>query len=294
MTLDEIWSHFAGHIVEVESLVTDIRQTTKNELMALARNQKLLEETPDIDDDMLISMRKMFFRDLRNGDHVSYGNKSFSPKEMIYHLHLRKNKQYQWLLVEAYEVFEKFLVHVYAYCGFNFHDCWPLKDYGNITLSELRSQSFQWHMEQARKKKDLPFSVLSVLRRRFPPVPLIEKQNYRAIDLSFAIAFIAKLRHQIVHNRGWAESRDVLVNKVATQIGRYNNGEVPAEISEFARDYFGDGDYENMIALVEVPIHPEIPLDTYINRVGELLKLLLGYAYMLKTTIENTEPDEQA
>lgn len=294
MTFDEIWSHFAGRMVEVESLVADIRQTTKRELEALVRRQKLAEDSPDIDEDMPMSMHSMSFRELATGHHVFYGDKSFSTEEMIHHLHLRKNKQYQWLLVEAYEAFEKFLVQVYAYCGLHFQDCWPLKDYGNITLSELRDQSFQWHFEKARKKNDLPFSVLSVLRKKFPSISRIEKSNFRAEDLAFAVAFVAQLRHQIVHNRGWTESRDVLIGKVAKHVGRYNNGAVPAELSEFALNYFGDGEYENMIVLIEVPTHPQIPLDTYVSRVGALLEILLGYAHMLQNAVAGGVTDGRA
>jgi hypothetical protein len=280
MTLDEIWSGLTDRVAEIELMLRAIRAATKMEMQLLLKNEEAIKQLPG-DDVTHISMHNMSFRDVRTGLHVFYDHRDLTINEAKLHLLLRKNKQYQWLLVEAYEAFEKLLVQLYALVAARGLDCWPMKDYGNITIAEARQKDFHWYLDQARKKKDLPHSILIPLRKNFPAVASAETRNFQNIHLGFAVAMIARLRHQIVHNRGWTESQQQLVLDVAKQVGLYNNGQVAKQQLDFAGRFFGDGEYSNMVALLEVATHPNIPLDTYVCRLGALLDILLGYSNLL-------------
>ncbi len=98
-------------------------------------------------------MHNMSFRNAKTGDAIFYGFKELSIEDRYLHVLLHKNKQYQWLLAEAYEEFEDYIENAYAYYGSINNSFWPLRDYGNIFLSELKNKDFYWYVEQARKEK---------------------------------------------------------------------------------------------------------------------------------------------
>jgi hypothetical protein len=279
MTLDDIWSDFTGAIAEVELMLRETRDSAKSEMQRLVKNEEVMKQRGE-DASRVVSMHNFSFKDIRTGRHVVYGHRDLSAEEAKRHVLLRKNRQYQWLLVEAYEAFEKLLVHIYAYAGATSQDCWPMKDYGDVSIAESTQKSFAWYLEQAKKKKGLPDSILAVLRKKFPALSSLETSKHIEVDLKFAVALTEKLRHQIVHARGWTRSQEDFIANTAKAADRYNNG-VPEPLSSFAKTFFGVGHYENMVALLEIRTRPDIPIHTYVCRVGILTELLLGYGHVL-------------
>ncbi|MCU7835367.1 MAG: hypothetical protein KZQ83_08940 [gamma proteobacterium symbiont of Taylorina sp.] len=293
MTLEEIWLDFTGKVAEVELLLRATRSAVKTEMQLLLKNEDALNRLSE-GTDTPISMHNMSFRDLRTGQHNFYDHRKLSIDEAKLHLLMRKNKQYQWLLVEVYEAFEKYLVHIYALVGFKNLDCWPMRDYGNVTILEAQDKSFLWYVDQARKKGDLPQSIIKPLQKKFPRLADVEQNNIRDIHLGFVIAFIAQLRHQIVHNAGWTISKEELILKVGKKIGLYNNGQIDEPLVDFANDFFGSGEHENMVALLEVATNTDIPLDTYVCRVRILIEIILGYSNFILQIIKPSIVDPNA
>lgn len=287
MTLDNIWSDFTSAMAEADLMLRKTRSATKAEMGHLLNNEQGMRQHED-DAPRPVSMHNFSFRDIQTGKHIFYDQRDLSIEEVKQHLLLRKNKQYQWLLVEAYEAFEKFLVHVYALVGATCQDCWPMKDYGNVTIAESADNKFSWYLEQSKKKKDLPHSILIALRKKFSALSEAEINNYLNVHLGFAIALTAKLRHQIVHARGWTRSKEDFIADTAKVVGVYNNGNIPEQHSAFAKMFFGADQYEGMVALLEAPTDPNVPIEMYTCRVGILFEILLGYGHALVELVRPT------
>ena len=85
----------------------------------------------------------MCFTHPKDGTPYFFGHFKSTIEDRRLSVILHKNKQYQWLLSEAYEEFEDFIEAAYAYAGYADNNFWPLKDYGNISLQDLQNKEFQ-------------------------------------------------------------------------------------------------------------------------------------------------------
>ncbi|HED04401.1 MAG TPA: hypothetical protein ENI60_06505 [Candidatus Fraserbacteria bacterium] len=250
-----------------------------NEYASSLKDDQELKEMPS-------SIHNMTFNDARTGNTRSYNRTERSYEERSLHILLHKNKQYQWLLAEAYEEFEDFLENAYAFYGSINNSFWPLRDYGSISLSELSEKDYEWHVEQARKKKDIPHSILNRFRKQFPELKVIETKNELKTNLSLAITLIGKLRHIIVHKGGQVDSKDDFIKIVTQQSGLYNNGNIAQENLDFINEFFGENEYSNLITILEVRVRPEIPLDIHVSLFGGLTNFLMAYAFLIYEYIE--------
>ena len=51
------------------------------------------------------------------------------------------NKQMQWFLVEAYEIYEKFIENLYSLMGYLDNDFWNLSDFGEIQFNDILNKN---------------------------------------------------------------------------------------------------------------------------------------------------------
>lgn len=68
---------------------------------------------------------------------------------------------------------------------------------------------------------------------------------------------------------------------VAKEAGLLNNGNVASENRELIEQFFGADKYKNLIALIEIQVHPELPIESYICRFGFLINYLMSYGFLL-------------
>ncbi|TRX76600.1 hypothetical protein [Pseudomonas mangiferae] len=79
-----------------------------------------------------------------------YGYAGFSSQTEEHAARVKVYKQFQWLLVDAYEAYERFLIGAYAAAGDLNDALWPLKDYGQSTANELKKLDFETRFEKAK------------------------------------------------------------------------------------------------------------------------------------------------
>jgi len=195
---------------------------------------------------------------------------------------LHKNKQYQWLLVEAYEAFEDYIEDVYAYAALLDINLWPCRHFGNISLSELSNKDFNWFRNRVNRIKDKDKdNILNQFRNKFNDIEEIEKTNKLNVNLRLTLILINNLRHIIVHNGGIVGDKAEFSKKVLKDAGLYNNGKPNKRHVIFINNYFGSEEYDNNIVLLEVRIMPEIPIDISINRLDSLTGNLMSYAFLI-------------
>lgn len=278
--IDSLWGGYTERMAEIELFQRATKDIASAELRELFRYAEQVKSYPE-GESLSVSSHNMTFREPRTGRLHFYQHRDLDLDTRQSNVLFRKNRQYQWLLAEAYEEFEDYIHNLYAYCGSMNNDFWPLSDYGSITLSDLNNKHFPWYVEQSKKKKGAPHSILAKFREAFPGVQPVEVKNAFEVNLALAITLVEKLRHIIVHNSGKVFNKRKFIEVVAKQAGLYNNGRIAEDIEGFINQFFGTGEYENLVALLKIQIRPELPFENYACRFGQLTNYLIAYGFLL-------------
>jgi hypothetical protein len=146
---------------------------------------------------------------------------------------------------------------------------------------------YNWFVEQSHKKKGTPRSIFASFRQSFPLLQRYEVNNKLGVNLVLAITLVEKLRHLIVHNGGKTKSKNAFIELVAKEAGLLNNGNVAFENRELIEQFFGADKYENLVALLEIQVHPELPIENYVCRFGILINYLMSYGVLMFEMAKN-------
>jgi hypothetical protein len=287
MKPQDLFNSYSNKIAQIHLYQRAMQKIATNELKQLNKDAKAFEQYSDFGD-LSASYDNMFFTGAKRGEPIFYGHFERSIEERKLAVVLHKNKQYQWLLAEAYEEFEDFLENAYALAGFKDNNFWPLRDYGNISLKELQKKPLTWFVSQAKKKKDIPSSIINKFRETYPEISKVEKENSLNVNLRLSITLIEYLRHIIVHKAGRVTDKNEFVKVVLQKLGLYNNGNADDKNIEYIKAFFGTDEYENTISLLEFRVNPEIPLDVHINVFDMLSGHLMAYAHLISESLSNS------
>ena len=199
----------------------------------------------------------MGFRDPESGDYVKYGAAVSRTKDRAKQVVRQQDRQYGWLLVEAYEEFEDFLERTYAWLGKHDWQAWRLGEFGNIRYAELSERPFPWYLETVRHGfAQNPRKILNRLRNLYPNLADTEARNKLGRNLRLSVELIANLRHKIVHARGRISDKNDFVKDVITQCGLWNNGRPNAEHREAVEKCLSPDADDWVVTLSEVSAPP--------------------------------------
>lgn len=222
----------------------------------------------------------LFFRDMWQRRPIFYGFKDPSYDQLISGLAVSHNRQYQWLLVEAFELFEDFLLDAYACAGVLDDGIWTSQDLA--VIGSYAGQPASWWVVQARSLKRPPGAKLILERlRQLSGVRDIEERNAHGIDFKFVLLMIERMRHVIVHHRGRVSSKDEFATAIASAAGTLAGGKPKPEDAAFVSQYFGNGRLNSTILLLEHHLPRTGPALEHIDMWDELLGWMLSYAHML-------------
>ena len=261
MDLDEIFNTFLERVVRVELFRSVVTETTPQ---VLTRFAELARAEANQAGDVLprfMSVRSMGFRDPESGDYVRYGATTSRAEDRVRQVIRQQDRQYGWLLVEAYEEFEDFLEKTYAWLGKHDSRAWRDRERGSIQCPEASQQPFSRYLETLRNTPALdPRAILGRLRHVYPILEETERQNKLNRNLRLSVELIANLRHKIVHARGTISNRNGFVEQVLKNCGLWNNGRPTAENREAVEAYLSP-DPDCFITLIEVnvPPPPDVP-----------------------------------
>lgn len=192
--------------------------------------------------------------------------------------------------MEAYESFENYLNKLYANIGYIDNTFWPMRDYGNISISELKDKDINYFIEQTIKKKGRPETILCQLRKKIASIKIYEERNTLNINFHFMINIISKIRHVIVHNNGFVKDRKLFIENILKSSGLYNNGKYDIENYQYVKMFFGENKYENMIALVEIldQENSSPSVKVHFDRFNELISNLSSYVLLLNILVKGS------
>lgn len=186
------------------------------------------------------------------------------------------NKQMQWFLVEAYEMYEKFIEKLYAVMGYLNNDFWNVSDFGEIQLHDISNKNEEWFFEQIKKKKEKPYSIIKVFEKRFNLKQYFDKKIPNT-NYDFLMQLISEFRHAIVHDKGFLDKTVLKDKLIQHKIIKAN--EFTKEYEEYVDFYYGKDEYENLICLTTVKSSSKSPFEY--NRREILTQHILSYAYLL-------------
>lgn len=198
-----------------------------------------------------------------------YSYKAFTHQENVRLVHLHKNKQYQWLLVEAYELFEDFMVSLYEF----------IRDQSEFFCLDKDKDKV---LSTFDLKKKVP-QIINMLREKLPELKCMEVENKTETNLRLHVCMAERFRHVIVHKNG--KTGDV-ANMVHTILKRANLLDDKARAPGARRtigEYIETGDDEGVIALTEQSVFKYGGLSMDIDRHENLVNALMEHA--LVTTL---------
>ena len=243
---------------------------------------------PDLDITSYRSLQSMYFQDLQSGDLFRYGFRKFTAEHKLRMISKHKNRQYGWLLVEAYEEFEDFLERIYAYMGKNDQSAWYLDDFGRAKLPDLDSKTFEWFLDIVKRKyRHRHRNLLVILRNLYPELRSVEEENIYNMHFRFVIELIANLRHCIVHSRGIVEDLDEFIERVLKGCGLWNNGNPAPKYRRFIETYFYlDAGTHEILLNERRPTPTETPSIVFYDVWGDLITYLIAYAHTLAKCVD--------
>lgn len=125
------------------------------------------------------------------------------------------NSQIRWLLVTAFEAYERFLKELYAILGYCDRNLWRCSDFGNnLSLKNISSLSMADFRSIVRQSAELqPRKIRTLVAHRFGNIQRAQSKN----SIIFAneiityweyVSFIELIRHIIVHENSTISSDD--------------------------------------------------------------------------------------
>jgi hypothetical protein len=159
------------------------------------------------------------------------------------------NRQYCWLLVSAYEEYERLLKNLYARMGFLDRAFWKCDDYGDISPSEIAKKNLAWFRDRVRNNVKLRHDVSYALRQFRQAFPRLQSYEARALaagrmsvyangilqqtidtlPLEMTCRLAEKLRHAIVHDQGSVDSIESLCSAIGVK-GQEKEGVIASHV----------------------------------------------------------------
>lgn len=255
MQIDEIFEVFCNRVAEVELFRKVVKETTQKEIARFRELARADAESPLHEGlSHFMSSQRMSFCDPETAYLEPYGFNESRVEDRLQQLIRHQNRQYGWLLVEAYEEFEDFLRRTYAWLGKHDWRAWRLGEFGNIRYEELQSKPFDWYLDAVKSKfgRD-PTAILDRLRDLDPDFASTEARNKCRRNLRLSIELIANLRHKVVHARAQVSDRSGFIEQVLKNSGAWCNGEPKAEDLELVETYLSPDPDDCFVRLLEVP-----------------------------------------
>ncbi len=283
--IENLFQKFSQKIHEINIYKKNTFDSKNNYLQRLYK-QKSVDNL-----DNFFSLTNFIYTNIISQNKSSLGFDEKSVNELIESIEYHHNKQYQWFLVEAYELYEKFLEDLYVIVGFYDNGFWSSQDFGNIAINEISTKDKEWFKERVKYKKEKPYSIIKQLRKKLPNMKEYEEgrdifingiQAYREekykVNYKFYMAFISELRHCIVHDRGYIENKDKFLEKILKDIGLSSKKD---EYFEHINPFFGIGKYENLICLNELMIEQNESCSRKQDRLYILLQDIVSYSKLI-------------
>ena len=258
--VQDAYNDFKRRIIEIDYLQSITKNVYQKTLLELDKRIQTEENYPTKSSNGI----NFFLRDIAAGALSHCELNIFSTTEEKRLVHELFNRQYQILLVDAYEAFKKFL---------------------EITYSKLSKSNTNFYIKKFHNENDdlIKFESLKFLKKLHSETPeigiIINLRNIQDskqpdIDMTlFLIALIEKLRHHIVHSQGLIQDKEKFIGDVIKNAGLSNKSTPHQRYRDELNVYLGNEQYSNLICLLEV----YVTTNQFHDRLGDLIRELISY-----------------
>jgi hypothetical protein len=122
MEMAEVFKRYTDQVCEINLYQRVLKTNARKEyerVIEFARQQEKIWEEHGVPKQIPLSTHNFFFRTADfSQKYFFYGYKERRLEDQKLAVLRHKNKQYQWLLAEAYELFEDFIESAYGFAGF--------------------------------------------------------------------------------------------------------------------------------------------------------------------------------
>ena len=186
MHIKKIFEEFEQNVHELAFYADIVQESYKKYLSEIEEAKK-----HHSDMDFYSSKRPVYFDILNKHEKIISDlrvDKSLeqTSNDIFFHY----NEQMQWFLVEAYEMYEKFIEKLYAVIGYLDNNFWNVSDFGEIQLDDISNKNKEWFFEQTKKKKEKPYSIIKVFEKRFNLKQYFDKKIDSTINCGSPQLFI--------------------------------------------------------------------------------------------------------
>lgn len=204
--------------------------------------------------------QSFIYKNYNNGELNLFGHEDFNRDDFFtFDLEL-KNRQYQFILLHAFEAFETYLKEAAIAMGY---------------LKIFKPTKFIQYVH-----KHIP-TIKQIIEIRNQHDQFLDE-----INLLLTFSIIEQLRHQITHSSGYAKNKALFIKKCLGRIGRYSDGKPKSEYIEIINLYFGKGKRENEVCLLE--IRDKTTMNSSYDRLDYLIRELLSYIIFVHPHIKNS------
>lgn len=287
MDEQQIFNEFTDTIGHIVLYARAAKKLTSKELEELEKQTESYNKRKEVYPDWFSSFDKMYYHCPKSGETKLYYNCEDSLQDRKNKVWLHRNKNYQWLLAEAYEAYEIFLRKIYAYVGSINPSHWPLSDFGDAKLNELENKGYEWYLQQANKKRnDFPNSVLKELRSLLPQIEVFEKSNKNEINLRVVLKTIEKFRHSIVHQGGKINDLNLLITKIKDECKVPKTSPEARTVETYVIRHTQQISEQTTIVLIERGV-TGLPNEFSYNRFETLIQYMVSYCALLAEEVES-------
>ncbi len=285
--LHEQLDTFLKKISTVQLYAASVKSNTKKleaELTSKMQAAEKLKEREDIDPILkelnYVELRRFTYINPYTGQRDIFDFKKTNLEEQLKNLHLYKNRQYQWLLVEVYEFFEDYIEWLYASIGFLNNSFWVASDFGDISILEIKDKDLNWFHSKAVIKKKAPQSILERFRLKVPKISQMELVSANNTNYRLALKLIENFRHVIVHHNGNFNNKNEFIKVVLDKamVGKNMKESALHYISQFT----GKINDVDTILLLEENIHSGF---MHFDRLNKLIETIISYAFIINNEL---------
>ena len=281
--VDRQYERLLTAFADIELIERALRDHTNERYRALLENsERLQSEGLEALDS---SHHNMAFRSLAEGQTIFYRALSRDSKKLRSDLLVHQNKQYQWLLADAYEWFEDYIEFAYAAGGRAVPTLWRPSEQQRLREAHGTTPTLGAYSEfsaNSRETSDV-HSKLNRFRTVFREFRAAEEKNPNYRSTRFVLVLVEMLRHVIVHNSGRVRDKQVFIQKTLSRAGTSLTGKDGSVFAAQINDFLATLDGESVVHLLDAK-KTEVP-GAYVSRIGVLLDLLLEYANFIHSEI---------
>jgi hypothetical protein len=235
--INPLYNDLLSALADLNQLKQVVNHAFRREFDALENYNK----SNGISDD-IVSREAFGFDNPFSGSLEKYAFRTMTIDDLRRMTYWHKNSQYCWLLMSAYEEFEKFIKAAY----------FEAAGYQPRNLNKM----------------------LSYFSNNFKSIKSREEKNKFEIHLRIAVHLVEKMRHIIAHNQSKVIDESKFYEKIIADSGiSDNNG--------FHKDFVSQFVYDGKIFILEVPANDHPVLKLYHDRYRVLVSYLISYAYLV-------------